>query len=56
MYTGFLDCVQKTYRNEGISAFYKGVAPNMLRLFPQSGLFFLVYEWVQRGYDKWGAS
>ena len=52
MYNGFIDCVKKTYRVEGVRAFYKGLTPNLIRMFPQSGLFFLVYDWVQRMYDN----
>ena len=52
MYDGFLDCVRKTYHYEGVRAFYKGLTPNLIRMFPQSGLFFLVYDWVQRLYDR----
>ncbi len=43
-YRGVVDCVQKTFRNEGILAFYKGVVPNLIKLFPSSGLFFYTYE------------
>lgn len=45
-YDGIIDCVQKIMRNEGVRGFYKGLTPNMLRIFPSSGLFFLVYESV----------
>ena len=45
-YNGILDCAQKIFKNEGIRGFYKGLAPNLLRIFPASGLFFLVYESV----------
>lgn len=43
-YDGIIDCAKKIYRNEGARGFYKGLTPNMLRIFPSSGLFFLVYE------------
>ncbi len=52
MYSGFIDCMKKTYKHEGLGAFYKGLGVNLGRLFPQSGLFFLVYDRVQRGYDR----
>ena len=45
-YNGVLDCAKKIYVNEGIRGFYKGLTPNMLRIFPSNGLFFLVYESV----------
>ena len=45
-YKGIVDCAQKIYKNEGIAAFYKGLTPNLIKIFPQSGLFFLTYEAV----------
>lgn len=45
-YNGIVDCAQKILRNEGVKGFYKGLTPNMVRIFPSSGLFFLVYESV----------
>ena len=41
-----LDCAKKIYKNEGITAFYKGLTPNVIRIFPASGLFFLTYEYT----------
>ncbi|KAH3962168.1 hypothetical protein HBH98_220070 [Parastagonospora nodorum] len=43
-YTGLLDVLQKTYRNEGFLAFYKGVIPNTLRVIPTTIVTFVVYE------------
>lgn len=43
-YTGMLDCIVKMYRNEGVLAFYKGLTPSIMKIFPASGLFFLSYE------------
>lgn len=43
-YKGLIDCAMKIYKNEGILAFYKGLTPNLIRIFPASGLFFLTYE------------
>ena len=39
-----IDVVKKIYKNEGIFAFYKGLAPNLMKVFPSAGLFFLAYE------------
>ena len=44
MYKGMIDCIRKTYRNEGILAFYKGYVPMIIKVFPQSGIMFLTYE------------
>ena len=43
-YEGMIDITKKIYRNEGVPAFYKGLTPNLLKVFPSSGLFFLAYE------------
>ncbi|KAF2824067.1 hypothetical protein CC86DRAFT_396020 [Ophiobolus disseminans] len=43
-YTGLLDVLRKTYKNEGMLAFYKGVVPNTLRVIPTTIVTFLVYE------------
>ncbi|KAH7386653.1 copper amine oxidase [Phaeosphaeria sp. MPI-PUGE-AT-0046c] len=43
-YSGLLDVLSKTYRNEGILAFYKGVIPNTLRVIPTTIVTFVVYE------------
>lgn len=47
-YDGMVDCAYKMLRNEGIFAFYKGLTPNLLKLFPSSGMFFLAYELTLR--------
>lgn len=39
-----VDCAVKIYKNEGATAFYKGLSPNLIKVFPSSGLFFLSYE------------
>jgi len=44
VYKGVWDVARKIKANEGIKGFYKGLTPNMLRIFPTSGVFFLVYE------------
>ncbi len=35
-------------QREGLGGFYKGLAPNVLRVMPQSALTFLVYESVMQ--------
>ena len=39
-----IDIAKKIYKNEGFFAFYKGLTPNLLKVFPSSGLFFVAYE------------
>lgn len=43
-YDGMIDTFAKIYKNEGIKGFYKGITPSVIKIFPTSGLFFLVYE------------
>jgi hypothetical protein len=33
------------YKNEGVGAFYKGLTPLVIKIFPSSGVFFLAYEY-----------
>ncbi|KAI1318970.1 hypothetical protein EDD11_005404 [Mortierella claussenii] len=46
VYTGVMDCIRKIKRAEGILGFYKGVAPNVIRVLPGTCITFLVYETV----------
>jgi len=43
-YYGSRDCIKKTYTGEGVQGFYKGLAPNLLRVVPATMITFLVYE------------
>ncbi|OCK76145.1 hypothetical protein K432DRAFT_307020 [Lepidopterella palustris CBS 459.81] len=43
-YTGLLDVIWKTWKNEGFLAFYKGVIPNTVRVIPTTIVTFVVYE------------
>lgn len=40
------------YKHEGIWGFYKGLLPNLVRIFPTSGCFFLIYEGTLKILDK----
>jgi solute carrier family 25 folate transporter 32 len=51
-YDGIWDCVRKIKGNEGLRGFYKGITPNLLRIFPTSGLFFIVYEYTLLALQK----
>ena len=39
-------------KNEGITAFYKGLTPNMIKIFPSSGVFFLTYEYTLKALNN----
>lgn len=43
-YKGMTDCMQKTYREGGFSAFYRGFIPNWMRKAPWCIVFFVSYE------------
>lgn len=47
-YDGVIDVVQRTFRNEGLLGFYKGMVPNLVRVTPACCITFLVYENVSR--------
>ncbi|KAF9348622.1 hypothetical protein BGX26_012982 [Mortierella sp. AD094] len=56
-YTGVMDCIRKIKRAEGILGFYKGVAPNVIRVLPGTCITFLVYETVSawcRNHARYG--
>ena len=43
-YITFRDSARKIWVNEGVKGFFKGCFANLLRVFPHSGVFFLMYE------------
>ncbi|CAH3159108.1 unnamed protein product [Pocillopora meandrina] len=43
-YKGALDVISKTFRHEGVTGFYKGLIPSVLRVTPACALTFVVYE------------
>jgi solute carrier family 25 protein 34/35 len=47
-YSGFMDCIIKTVKNEGFFSLYRGFVPLFLRLGPHSMLTFVFYEYFVR--------
>jgi hypothetical protein len=43
-YSGYIDCVRKTYQREGITRFYRGVMINIVRMAPNAAVQFGSYE------------
>ncbi|XP_042317938.1 mitochondrial folate transporter/carrier isoform X2 [Sceloporus undulatus] len=43
-YSGVVDVIRKTWRNEGVHGFYKGIVPNVIRVTPACCITFVVYE------------
>ena len=50
-YSGFVSTLRLTVQREGIRGLYKGLAPNLVRVMPQSAVTFLVYEAVMNLID-----
>ena len=43
-YRGTIDCAIKIYHHEGPYGFFKGCAPNAIRVAPGAAIFFVIYE------------
>ncbi|CAB4407534.1 unnamed protein product [Rhizophagus irregularis] len=51
-YNGVIDTIKKVYRTESILGFYKGLAPNLIRVLPGTCTTFLVYENMMSFFKK----
>ena len=47
-YNGLIDCIRKSYHEEGLRCFGKGLCSTMLRAFPVNAATFATVEWVIR--------
>jgi len=47
-YRGMTDCFRRTLRHEGVSGFYKGLVPNLLKVVPAASITYLVYETMKK--------
>ncbi|KAH8647976.1 mitochondrial tricarboxylate transporter [Xylariales sp. PMI_506] len=47
-YKGLIDCSVQLFRNDGVSAFWRGTSPRLFRLTLSSGITFTIYEQVCR--------
>ncbi|XP_069050956.1 solute carrier family 25 member 32a isoform X2 [Lepisosteus oculatus] len=43
-YAGLTDVISRTWSNEGVRGFYKGIVPNVIRVTPACCITFVVYE------------
>ncbi|KAK6352775.1 hypothetical protein TWF696_004777 [Orbilia brochopaga] len=43
-YTGFWDVAGRTYKQEGVKGFFRGLTPNLLKVVPAVSISYLVYE------------
>lgn len=53
VYTGFIDCVKKTYFKQGLKPFYSGVGPIYLKLGPHTVLCLMFWEEFKGLYDSY---
>ncbi|CAO1617363.1 unnamed protein product [Parajaminaea phylloscopi] len=52
IYPSVSRCIQLTYKQEGLSAFYKGMSANLVRILPATCVTFVVYENVSWGLKR----
>lgn len=50
---GFRGVVRKTWREEGVRGFYRGLVPGVIRVMPATWVTFLVYENVRFYLPQW---
>ncbi|KAK7873949.1 hypothetical protein R5R35_012959 [Gryllus longicercus] len=50
IYSGSMDCLVRTVRNEGFFALYKGFVPTWVRMGPWNIIFFITYEQLKQLY------
>ena len=47
-YAGFFDVLNKTYANEGVRGFYRGLIPTLAKVVPAVSISYLCYENAKR--------
>ncbi|KAK1673221.1 mitochondrial carrier protein [Colletotrichum godetiae] len=47
-YTGMMDCAARIWKSDGVTAFWRGTSPRLVRLTLSSGITFTVYDQVVR--------
>jgi len=50
IYSGSIDCLIQTVKNEGVMALYKGFVPTWVRMGPWNIIFFITYEQLKKLY------
>lgn len=46
-YKGVLDATMRTWKQEGLIGFYKGLGSNIIKGVPQKGIYFYAYELIK---------
>jgi hypothetical protein len=52
VYSSSWQAVQLTWQREGFAGFYKGLAPSLMRVMPQSAITLMVYEGLVKLLDE----
>lgn len=52
IYHGVIDTIRKVYAKESFSGFYKGLAPNIIRVLPGTCITFAVYEGLSKKFKE----
>lgn len=47
LYSGAIDCIKKMAAKEGVSGFYLGLAPSLLKIIPAAGIQFATYDYLR---------
>jgi hypothetical protein len=47
-YKGMSDVFWRTLKHEGVSGFYKGILPNLLKVVPAASITYMVYEAMKK--------
>lgn len=55
-YKGAMDCIRKSYANEGLLFFWRGIGATLIRAFPMNGATFATVTWVLRLAEKYWPS
>lgn len=51
-YSGFIDCLRKSYKEEGRALLTRGLWPCVLRGFPMNAAIFSIYHYMWRAYKE----
>lgn len=51
-YNGAIDCMRKSYREEGLKFFTRGLNSTLMRAFPMNAVCFLVVSYVMKFFDN----
>ncbi|CAO3663366.1 unnamed protein product [Rhizopus stolonifer] len=49
-YKGSLDCIKRSYYEEGWRVFFRGLSPTLIRAFPSNAATFVAYTWTMNAF------